>query len=123
MFNDTVPAVTNDLIKDGSDASFMTDVIEESRKQPVIVDFWATWCGPCKTLGPMLERVVRAAGGAVKMVKVDVDKNPRVAGQLGVQSIPTVYAFVNGQPVDGLDRKSTRLNSSHTDISRMPSSA
>ena len=101
MLNDAVPALAADLIKDGSDATFMTDVIEESRRQPVIVDFWATWCGPCKTLGPLLERAVQAAGGAVKMVKVDVDKNPRVAGQLGVQSIPTVYAFVNGQPVDG----------------------
>lgn len=88
-------------IKDGSDATFMADVIEASRAQPVIVDFWATWCGPCKTLGPALEKAVEAAGGAVKLVKIDVDKNPAVAGQLRVQSIPTVYAFVNGQPVDG----------------------
>ena len=91
----------NDLIKDGSDAGFMTDVIEASRSQPVLVDFWATWCGPCRTLTPMIERAVRAAGGAVKLVKIDVDKNPAYAGQLRVQSIPTVYAFVNGQPVDG----------------------
>ena len=90
-----------DLIKDGTDASFMADVIEASREQPVIVDFWATWCGPCKQLGPALEKVVAAAKGAVKLVKVDVDKNPRIAGQLRVQSIPTVYAFVDGQPVDG----------------------
>lgn len=88
-------------IKDGTDATFMADVIEVSRVQPVIVDFWATWCGPCKTLGPQLEKAVAAAKGAVKLVKIDVDKNPAVAGQLRVQSIPTVYAFVDGKPVDG----------------------
>jgi putative thioredoxin len=86
---------------DGTDASFMTDVIEASRIQPVIVEFWATWCGPCKTLTPALEKAVTAAKGAVKLVKIDVDKNPAYAGQLRVQSIPTVYAFVDGQPVDG----------------------
>ncbi|MBN9319444.1 MAG: co-chaperone YbbN [Caulobacterales bacterium] len=91
----------DDLIVEGSDANFMRDVIEESRTRPVIVDFWATWCGPCKQLTPALEKVVRAAGGAVKLVKIDVDRNPGFAGQLRVQSIPTVYAFVNGQPVDG----------------------
>ena len=91
----------DDLIKDGTDASFMTDVVEASKHQPVIVDFWATWCGPCRTLGPALEKAVRGAQGAVKMVKIDVDANPAYAGQLKVQSIPTVYAFVNGQPVDG----------------------
>lgn len=89
------------LIVDGTDASFMTDVIEASRIQPVIVEFWATWCGPCKTLTPALEKAVTAAKGAVKLVKIDVDKNPAYAGQLRVQSIPTVYAFVDGQPVDG----------------------
>ncbi|MEY4248936.1 MAG: hypothetical protein RJA87_569 [Pseudomonadota bacterium] len=89
------------LIKDGTDASFMVDVIEASRVQPVIVDFWATWCGPCKTLTPAIEKAVIAAKGAVKLVKIDVDKNPAYAGQLRVQSIPAVYAFVNGQPVDG----------------------
>jgi putative thioredoxin len=94
------PATKSNVIN-GSDASFMVDVIEASRVQPVIVDFWATWCGPCKTLGPALEKVVEAAKGAVKMVKIDVDKNPAIAGQLRVQSIPTVYAFVDGQPVDG----------------------
>lgn len=91
----------DDLIKEGSDAGFMTDVIEASKSQPVLVDFWATWCGPCRTLTPMIEKAVRAAGGAVKLVKIDVDKHPAYAGQLRVQSIPTVYAFVNGQPVDG----------------------
>lgn len=95
------PAAPEDLIKEGTDASFMTDVVEASRRQPVIVDFWAPWCGPCRTLGPALEKAVRAARGAVKMVKIDVDRNPAYAGQLRVQSIPTVYAFVNGQPVDG----------------------
>jgi putative thioredoxin len=90
-----------DLIKDGTDAGFALDVIEESRKQPVIVDFWAPWCGPCKQLGPALEKAVLAAKGAVKMVKIDTDKHPHIAGQLRVQSIPTVYAFVDGKPMDG----------------------
>ena len=90
-----------DLIKEGSDASFMADVVEASKTQPVIVDFWATWCGPCRQLTPALEKAVRAAQGAVKLVKIDIDKNPAYAQQLRVQSIPTVYAFVDGQPVDG----------------------
>ncbi|RVV96675.1 thioredoxin [Mesobaculum littorinae] len=88
-------------IKDTTEATFMADVVEASQTVPVIVDFWATWCGPCKTLGPMLEDAVRAAKGAVKMVKVDVDQNQAIAQQLRVQSIPTVYAFWKGQPVDG----------------------
>jgi len=88
-------------IKDATDASFMADVIEPSRTQPVIVDFWAPWCGPCRQLTPALEKAVNAAKGAVKLVKVNIDENPRIAGQLRVQSIPTVYAFQNGQPIDG----------------------
>jgi putative thioredoxin len=90
-----------DLIRDGSEATFMADVIEVSKTTPVIVDFWATWCGPCKTLGPMLEKAVTEARGKVRLVKVDVDKNQRIAAQLRIQSIPTVYAFWQGQPVDG----------------------
>ena len=89
-----------DLIKDVNEDTFMADVIDASQEVPVIVDFWAPWCGPCKTLGPMLEKAVAAAKGAVRMVKVNIDDNQAIAGQLRVQSIPTVYAFHKGQPVD-----------------------
>ncbi|MGR3570634.1 thioredoxin [Brevirhabdus sp.] len=91
----------SDLIKDTTEASFMQDVVEASDQVPVIVDFWAPWCGPCKTLGPALESAVKQAKGRVKMVKVDVDQNQQIAAQLRIQSIPTVYAFHKGQPVDG----------------------
>ncbi len=90
-----------DLIKDTTEATFMHDVVDASRTTPIIVDFWAPWCGPCKTLGPMLEAAVTAAKGAVKMVKVNVDEAQNIAGQLQIQSIPTVYAFFQGQPIDG----------------------
>ncbi len=90
-----------DLIIEGTDAGFMKDVIEASQTTPVIVDFWATWCGPCKTLGPSIEAAVTRAKGKVKLVKIDVDKNPVYAGQMQVQSIPSVFAFYKGQPVDG----------------------
>ena len=93
-------APATDLIKDGTEASFLADVIEQSKTVPVIVDFWATWCGPCKTLTPALEAAVVAAKGRVKLVKIDVDKAQGLSGQLRIQSIPTVYAFWQGQPID-----------------------
>nr|WP_245195737.1 thioredoxin [Aureimonas populi] len=94
-------AASAGLVKDTTTAAFSQDVIRESRNQPVLVDFWAPWCGPCKQLTPIIERVVAAAGGRVKLVKMNIDEHPSIAGQLGVQSIPAVFAFVNGQPVDG----------------------
>ena len=89
------------LVKDTTTASFRQDVIAESMHQPVLVDFWAPWCGPCKQLTPVIEKAVKAAGGKVKLVKMNIDEHPQIAGQLGVQSIPAVFAFDRGQPVDG----------------------
>lgn len=94
-------AAPADAVKDSDTRGFMADVIEESRHQPVIVDFWAPWCGPCKTLGPVIERAVKQSGGAVKLVKINIDENQQLAQQLRIQSIPAVIAFSNGQPVDG----------------------
>jgi putative thioredoxin len=90
-----------DLIKDTTTQAFPKDVLEESRRQPVLVDFWAPWCGPCRTLSPIIEKAVTAARGAVKLVKMNIDDHPAIPGQLGIQSIPAVIAFHNGQPVDG----------------------
>lgn len=95
------PATGGGHIKDTTTATFARDVIEESRRQPVLVDFWAPWCGPCKQLTPVIEKVVNEAGGRVKLVKMNIDDHPSVAGQLGIQSIPAVIAFVDGRPADG----------------------
>ena len=91
----------DDFITDGTLETFAADVLDASMHVPVLVDFWAAWCGPCKQLTPLLEKLVRAANGAVRLVKINVDENPQIAQQLRIQSIPTVYAFKNGQPVDG----------------------
>ncbi|NNM74386.1 thioredoxin [Enterovirga aerilata] len=95
------PKSADNLIKDTTTSAFRQDVIAESMKQPVLVDFWAPWCGPCKQLTPVIEKAVKAAGGKVKLVKMNIDEHPQIAGQLGIQSIPAVYAFDRGQPVDG----------------------
>src|SRR5258705_1772978 len=97
----SAPAGPSDYIKDASLTSFAADVLDASMEVPVIVDFWAPWCGPCKQLGPLIERAVADANGAVRLVKVNIDENPEIAQQLRIQSIPTVYAFFQGQPVDG----------------------
>ena len=94
-------AAPEGLIKETTTQGFMKDVIEESKRQPVLIDFWAPWCGPCKQLTPVLEKVVKAAKGAVKLVKMNIDDHPAIPGQMGIQSIPAVIAFVNGQPADG----------------------
>ena len=94
-------AVAETAVKDTTTQTFVKDVIEESKRQPVLVDFWAEWCGPCKQLTPILEKVVKAAKGKVKLVKMNIDEHPAIPGQMGIQSIPAVIAFVNGQPADG----------------------
>jgi putative thioredoxin len=97
----TTTAAADGYIKETTTQAFIKDVIEESRKQPVLVDFWAPWCGPCRQLTPILEKVVRAAKGKVKLAKMNIDEHPAIPGQMGIQSIPAVIAFVNGQPADG----------------------
>jgi len=95
------PQAASDLIKDTTTQTFVKDVIEESKRQPVLIDFWAPWCGPCRQLTPILEKAVRAAKGKVKLVKMNIDEHPAIPGQMGIQSIPAVIGFVNGQPADG----------------------
>ncbi|MDA1284859.1 MAG: tetratricopeptide repeat protein [Proteobacteria bacterium] len=107
-FGKAAPAApAADLVIDGSEATFMDDVIEASKEVPVIVDFWAPWCGPCKTLGPALEAAVTKAGGKVRMVKINVDENQQISAQMRIQSIPAVYAFFDGKPVDGFTGNQT----------------
>jgi putative thioredoxin len=101
MLQQAQTAAADGLIKDTTTQTFVKDVIEESKRQPVLIDFWAPWCGPCKQLTPVLEKVVRAAKGKVKLVKMNIDEHPAIPGQMGIQSIPAVIAFVNGQPADG----------------------
>jgi putative thioredoxin len=101
MLQQAQTAAADGLIKDTTTQTFVKDVIEESKRQPVLIDFWAPWCGPCKQLTPILEKAVRAAKGKVKLVKMNIDEHPAIPGQMGIQSIPAVIAFVNGQPADG----------------------
>src|SRR6187200_2493585 len=101
MLQDSGDIVAAEVVKDTTTQGFMKDVIEESKHQPVLVDFWAPWCGPCKQLTPVLEKAVKGAKGKVKLAKMDIDEHPAIPGQMGIQSIPAVIAFVNGQPADG----------------------
>src|SRR6516225_675332 len=101
MLQEAQPAAADAVVKDTTTQTFVKDVIEESKRQPVLVDFWAPWCGPCKQLTPALEKTVKAAKGKVKLVKMNIDDHPAIPGQMGIQSIPAVIAFSNGQPVDG----------------------
>jgi putative thioredoxin len=101
MLQEAQTAGADGLVKDTTTQGFIKDVIEESKRQPVLVDFWAPWCGPCKQLTPVLEKAVRAGKGKVKLVKMNIDEHPAIPGQMGIQSIPAVIAFVNGQPADG----------------------
>ena len=101
MLQQAQTAAADALVKDTTTQAFVKDVIEESKRQPVLVDFWAPWCGPCKQLTPLLEKAVRAAKGKVKLVKMNIDEHPAIPGQMGIQSIPAVIAFVDGRPADG----------------------
>jgi putative thioredoxin len=101
MLQQAQTAAADGLVKDTTTQTFVKDVIEESKRQPVLINFWAPWCGPCKQLTPVLEKAVRAAKGKVKLVKMNIDEHPAIPGQMGIQSIPAVIAFVNGQPADG----------------------
>src|ERR1700761_4553176 len=101
MLQEAQTAVADGFVKDTTTQTFVKDVIEESKRQPVLVDFWAPWCGPCKQLTPILEKAVKAAKGKVKLVKMNIDDHPAIPGQMGIQSIPAVIAFANGQPADG----------------------
>jgi putative thioredoxin len=101
MLDQAGTATADVVVKDTTTQAFVKDVIEESKRQPVLVDFWAPWCGPCKQLTPVLEKAVQAAKGKVKLVKMNIDDHPAIPGQMGIQSIPAVIAFVNGQPADG----------------------
>src|SRR5262247_4041343 len=99
--NGGATTMTAGVVKETTTQTFVKDVIEESKRQPVLIDFWAEWCGPCRQLTPVLEKAVRAAKGKVKLVKMNIDEHPAIPGQMGIQSIPAVIAFVNGQPADG----------------------